>query len=438
MAKLSLVKGTTSYLSRIFIQDSSSTTGAGLTGLTSGSSGLVCYRARDDDGNAAGTAISLSAGTRGTWSSGGFVEKDSANLPGVYEFGIPNAALATGSNSVLIMFKGATNQAALPLEIELTATNNQDAVRGGLTALPNANAEAAGGLYTRGSGAGQLNQAANGQVDTNVARWLNTAVSTPTVAGVPNVNAKTWNDLATVALPLIPTTAGRTLDVSATGEAGVDWANVGSPTTTNGLTGTTIATSQVVASVTGAVGSVTGAVGSVTGAVGSVTGAVGSVTARVTANTDQLAGQTVTAGAGVTFPSSVASPTNLTAGTITTATNLTNAPTAGDFTATMKTSIGTAVAASAVASVTGNVGGNVAGSVATVTDITTTGQAELAAVPAANASPLAKLNWLFLLARNKLTQTATTQIVKADDGSTTVGTSVVSDDGTVATRGEFS
>lgn len=69
---------------------------------------------------------------------------------------------------------------------------------------------------------------------------------------------------------LAPTTAARTLDVSATGEAGVDWANVGSPTTANGLTGTTIATSQVVASVTGAVGSVTGSVGSVTGAVGSV------------------------------------------------------------------------------------------------------------------------------------------------------------------------
>lgn len=52
--------------------------------------------------------------------------------------------------------------------------------------------------------------------------------------------------------------------------------------------------------------------------------------------------------------------------TIPTVTNVTNAPTAGDFTATMKTSIGTAVAASAVASVTGNVGGNVTGSVGSV------------------------------------------------------------------------
>lgn len=84
---------------------------------------------------------------------------------------------------------------------------------------------------------------------------------------------------------LYPTTAGRKLDVSATGEAGIDWANVGSPTTTVGLTGTTIATSQVVASVSGAVGSVTGSVGSVTGSVGSVTGAVGSVTSAVTVGT---------------------------------------------------------------------------------------------------------------------------------------------------------
>lgn len=78
-----------------------------------------------------------------------------------------------------------------------------------------------------------------------------------------------------------------------------------------------------------------------------------------------------------TFPSgTVANTTNITAGTITTATNLTNAPTSGDLTATMKTSVTTACTAStptaaavtgAVGSVTGNVGGNVAGSVASVT-----------------------------------------------------------------------
>jgi hypothetical protein len=38
---------------------------------------------------------------------------------------------------------------------------------------------------------------------------------------------------------LAPTVAARTLDVSAGGEAGLDWANIGSPTTTVALTGTT-------------------------------------------------------------------------------------------------------------------------------------------------------------------------------------------------------
>lgn len=86
---------------------------------------------------------------------------------------------------------------------------------------------------------------------------------------------------------------------------------------------------------------------------GNVTGSVGSVTARVTANTDQLASQTVTAAAGVTFPASVASPTNITAGTITTATNLTNAPTSGDFTAAMKTSLNAATPSVTVSDKTG-------------------------------------------------------------------------------------
>lgn len=41
---------------------------------------------------------------------------------------------------------------------------------------------------------------------------------------------------------LAPTTAGRTLDVSAGGEAGLDWANIGSPTTAVNLSGTTVKT----------------------------------------------------------------------------------------------------------------------------------------------------------------------------------------------------
>lgn len=74
------------------------------------------------------------------------------------------------------------------------AVDLTDIVRMGLTALPNAAAEAAGGLYTRGAGAGQINQQTNGQVDTNVARWLNTAVTAATTAGKPDVVVVTNTD----------------------------------------------------------------------------------------------------------------------------------------------------------------------------------------------------------------------------------------------------
>lgn len=64
-----------------------------------------------------------------------------------------------------------------------------------------------------------------------------------------NVNAITvdsqtvrFSYLLTLGYLLRPTTAGRKLDVSSGGEAGLDWANIGSPTTTVGLSGTTVKT----------------------------------------------------------------------------------------------------------------------------------------------------------------------------------------------------
>lgn len=50
---------------------------------------------------------------------------------------------------------------------------------------------------------------------------------------------------------LQPTVAGRTLDVSATGEAGIDWANIGAPTTAQTLSGTTVGTATDVTTVNG-------------------------------------------------------------------------------------------------------------------------------------------------------------------------------------------
>jgi len=166
MAKLSLLKGSASQTVNVFIQDSTVTTGAGKAGLAYNTASLTAYYVRP---KAASVAITLAAQTAtGAWTSGGFAEIDATNMPGMYRLDIPDAAFATGVNSVAVMLKGATGMAPLTLEMELTGWDNQDAVRGGMTALPNAAAEAAGGLFTRGGGAGQINQTVNGLADSNL------------------------------------------------------------------------------------------------------------------------------------------------------------------------------------------------------------------------------------------------------------------------------
>lgn len=74
-----------------------------------------------------------------------------------------------------------------------------------------------------------------------------------------------------------------------------------------------------------------------------------------------------------------------------------------------------------------------------VLDVLTTDTfAEPGAVPAATSSLKDKINWLFALARNKITQTATTQTLRNDADDADIATSTVSDDGTTFTRGEWS
>ena len=104
---------------------------------------------------------------------------------GQYDFA-PSAADLNGNN-ISFLFT-ATSMIPIVLDIVTTSADPTDGVRFGLTALPNAAAEAAGGLYTRGTGAGQINQPANGMIDINTVRWSGTAVATPKTAGIPVVD----------------------------------------------------------------------------------------------------------------------------------------------------------------------------------------------------------------------------------------------------------
>jgi len=144
--------GATKQTVDVFIQDSTSTTGAGKTGLAYNSEGLKAYYRKGATGSA--TEITLATQTvGGAYSSGGFVEIDATNMPGLYRLDVPNAAIDT-AGSVSLMLSGATGMAPLPLELQVVAADLEDGVRLGLTALPNAAAGASGGLLISGSNSG--------------------------------------------------------------------------------------------------------------------------------------------------------------------------------------------------------------------------------------------------------------------------------------------
>lgn len=115
--KLLYKRGVTDRSLIIFVPDSSSTTGAGLTGLLYNTSGLTCYYERP---GAAAVQISLVTQTvTGAHADGGFVEVDATNMPGIYRIDPPDAVFATGVDSAVIMLRGAANMAPVLVEIQL-------------------------------------------------------------------------------------------------------------------------------------------------------------------------------------------------------------------------------------------------------------------------------------------------------------------------------
>lgn len=108
------------------------------------------------------------------------------------------AGNATDTNTLGSLVALATATGCDPFLVEYTIVPYDpfDSVRLGMTALPNAAAEAAGGLYTRGSGAGQINQDANGRIDVNAKAWIGGTIPAVNVTGVPKVDVVDWNGSA--------------------------------------------------------------------------------------------------------------------------------------------------------------------------------------------------------------------------------------------------
>lgn len=115
--------GSTSNMIDFPIYDSSSTTGALLTGLAYNTSGLVAYYQLDSASSA--TAITLATATSGTFTSSGFVVKDGTNMTGVYQLGIPDAALSSAGRLTIVL-SGATNMVPKTITIDVVANTAFD------------------------------------------------------------------------------------------------------------------------------------------------------------------------------------------------------------------------------------------------------------------------------------------------------------------------
>lgn len=72
-----------------------------------------------------------------------------------------------------------------------------------------------------------------------------------------------------------------------------------------------------------------------------------------------------------------------------------------------------------------------------ITDLLTAAQVEPSAPPASNASPLAKLNWICMRLLNTVTNDGAVEVVMADDGTTPVAESAVSNVAGTITKGGF-
>lgn len=121
--------GTTSLSLPVVVYDNTSTTGAGLSGITHASSGLVFEYRRQ--GQSTWTSVTPVSKTLGTYTSGGIVA--SGSRAGRYEIDIPDAAVAAGARFVEVCLRGVANMHPVDIEIELDAVDYQSATNFGLS-----------------------------------------------------------------------------------------------------------------------------------------------------------------------------------------------------------------------------------------------------------------------------------------------------------------
>jgi hypothetical protein len=246
MAKLTFNKNATSKQIAVFLRNTSVTSSvSGLTGVTSAGLNCVYYRS-----GAVATALTLTslASVTSTHLTGGFIEVSASGMPGIYRLDLANTMLLTGADFVTVVLKGITNGDEVPLEIELLDAVN---VSGGVvesnivqvsgTVIP---APATAGYLPVtvkvGTGTGEISLT-SGRAAADILQWSGVAVLALSAGRVQISVGEYQPNL----VPLQPTVSTRTLDVTATGAAGIDWGNVENPTTVLALTQTTLSSTYI-------------------------------------------------------------------------------------------------------------------------------------------------------------------------------------------------
>lgn len=147
MALISYKRGQGSIILRVKLLDGTKSDGRGLGGLVFNSAGLRISTIADTEATttsytAVGATIETIT-TLGTYAAPTatkcrFKQVDLTNHPGIYEIQIADSRFdVTSAKSILISINGASALAQCDVVIPLTDVNPYDAVRMGMTALPN-------------------------------------------------------------------------------------------------------------------------------------------------------------------------------------------------------------------------------------------------------------------------------------------------------------
>lgn len=230
---ISYKRGQGSVIVRVKIFDSSVTTGAGKTGLTNVSGGLIISTIADNEATATvytsaasnvETVTALGTYSAPTASKCRFKEVDATNHKGIYEIQFADARFAVANaKGLLISISGVANAAECDAVIPLRDLDPYDSVRAGLTALPNAAAAASGGLIINGGNSGTVTLAAftvtGATIHTGNVTLSDGLTITRSTAGQPGMIVT--GNTSGAGLRIVGGASGRGIDVETTSGNGI-------------------------------------------------------------------------------------------------------------------------------------------------------------------------------------------------------------------------